>query len=455
MEQKIPQSINAEQAVLGSVFFDQGSLKTILDKLQDHDFYLPNHQAIYQAMKSLFQENIFIDFTTLSDRLENMNMLAKAGGIEYISGIIDAVPSTANLLNYINIVKDKSVLRQIQDTCRGIIEKSYSVENAPEFIDDVERDIFSITKEKRTSDFKGVGEIAKLLVDKIAEQAQIGGEVTGLDTKYYQLNKFTLGLQPSDLIIIAARPSMGKTAFALNVALNVAKNPTRPHVAFFSLEMGVDQLVMRLLSCQSQVDNFRIRQGNLNSQEWEKIHYAVDALSELNLHFDDSGTVKVTDMRSKCRKLKQEGKLDLIVIDYLQLLSGSVHNQANRVQEVSEISRVLKETARELKVPVIALSQLSRNVENRKEKEPIMADLRESGSIEQDADIIMFLYREDYYDAETARKNLVDIILAKNRSGTIGKFELLFNRNMSTFSNRSTSAYEEEVVDSEQSRGGY
>lgn len=455
MEQKIPQSINAEQAVLGSVFFDQGSLKTILDKLQDHDFYLPNHQAIYQAMKSLFQENIFIDFTTLSDRLENMNMLAKAGGIEYISGIIDAVPSTANLLNYINIVKDKSVLRQIQDTCRGIIEKSYSVENAPEFIDDVERDIFSITKEKRTSDFKDVGEIAKLLVDKIAEQAQIGGEVTGLDTKYYQLNKFTLGLQPSDLIIIAARPSMGKTAFALNVALNVAKNPTRPHVAFFSLEMGVDQLVMRLLSCQSQVDNFRIRQGNLNSQEWEKIHYAVDALSELNLHFDDSGTVKVTDMRSKCRKLKQEGKLDLIVIDYLQLLSGSVHNQANRVQEVSEISRVLKETARELKIPVIALSQLSRNVENRKEKEPIMADLRESGSIEQDADIIMFLYREDYYDQETARKNLVDIILAKNRSGTIGKFELLFNRNMSTFSNRSTSAYEEEVVDSEQSRGGY
>ncbi len=455
MEQKIPQSINAEQAVLGSVFFEQGSLKTILDKLQDHDFYLPNHQAIYQAMKSLFQESIFIDFTTLTDRLENMNMLAKAGGIQYISGLVDAVPSNANLMNYINIVKDKSVLRQIQDTCREIIEKSYSVENAPEFIDDVERDIFSITKEKRTSDFKDVGEIANLLVDKIAEQAQIGGDVTGLDTKYYQLNKFTLGLQNSDLIIIAARPSMGKTAFALNLALNVAKNNNRPHIAFFSLEMGVDQLVMRLLSCQSQVDNFRIRQGNLNSQEWEKIHFAVDSLSELNLHFDDSGTVKVTDMRSKCRKLKQEGKLDLIVIDYLQLLSGSVHNQANRVQEVSEISRVLKETARELKVPVIALSQLSRNVENRKEKEPIMADLRESGSIEQDADIIIFLYREDYYDQETARKNLVDLIIAKNRSGTIGKFELLFNRNMSTFSNRSTSSYEEEVVDSEQSRGGY
>ena len=453
MEQKIPQNISAEQAVLGSVFFEQGSLKTILDKLQDHDFYLPNHQAIYLAMKALFQENVFIDFTTLTDRLENMNMLAKAGGLEYISGLIDAVPSSANLINYINIVKDKSVLRQIQDTCREIVEKSYSVENAPDFIDDVERDIFSITKEKRTSDFKSVSEVASLMVEKIAQQAQIGSDVTGLDTKYYKLNQYTLGLQPSDLVIIAARPSMGKTAFALNLALNVAKNPTRPHVAFFSLEMGVDQLVMRLLSCQSQVDNFNLRQGKLTPQEWEKIHFAVDSLSELNLHFDDSGTVKVTDMRSKCRKLKQEGKLDLIVIDYLQLLSGSAHNQANRVQEVSEISRVLKETARELKIPVIALSQLSRNVENRKEKQPIMADLRESGSIEQDADIIMFLYREDYYEQDTTRKNMVDVIIAKNRSGTIGDFELYFNRSMSTFSNPTLN--QEYSADSEQSSGGY
>ncbi len=455
MEQKIPQNINAEQAVLGSVFFEQGALKTILDKLQDNDFYLPNHQAIYTAMRSLFQDSVFIDFTTLTDRLETMNMLAKAGGIEYISGLVDAVPSTANLQNYINIVKDKSVLRKIQDTCREILEKSYNVENAPEFVDDVERDIYSITKEKRTSDFKSVGEIANLLVDKIAEQAQIGGAVTGLDTKYYEFNKFTLGLQPSDLIIVAARPSMGKTAFALNLALNVAKAPNHPHIAFFSLEMGVDQLVMRLLSCQAQVDNFRIRQGNLNSQEWEKIHYAVDSLSDLNLHFDDSGTVKVTDMRSKCRKLKQEEKLDLIVIDYLQLLSGSIHNQANRTQEVSEISRILKETAKELKVPVIALSQLSRNVENRKEKEPIMADLRESGSIEQDADIVLFLYREDYYEQDSARKNVVDMIIAKNRSGTVGKFELLFNRNMSTFSNKSLSAYDEDGDEPKQSRGDY
>ena len=437
MERKAPQNIEAEQAVLGSVFFDSASMKTIVDKIQESDFFSPNHQVIFRTMKALYHEGIEIDYTTLTDRLENHNLLVKAGGIEYISGLIDAVPSIANLLNYINIVKDKSVLRKIQDSCRKIIDDSYLTDNTPDFIDDVEKEIMSITKEKRTSDFKAVGEVANIIVEKIAEQAQIGSAITGLDTKYYDLNRYTLGLQPSDLIIIAARPSMGKTAFALNIALNVAKLQSKPHVAFFSLEMGVDQLVMRLLSCQSQVDNSRMRQGKISPQEWDKIHYALSVLSGLNLYFDDSGTVKVTDLRSKCRKLKQDDKLDLVVVDYLQLLSGSVYNQANRVQEVSEISRVLKEVARELKVPVVALSQLSRSVEQRKERKPVMADLRESGSIEQDADIILLMYREDYYDQETTKKNHVEINIAKNRSGTIGDFELLFNRNVSTFSNLS------------------
>jgi replicative DNA helicase len=443
MEQKIPQNIEAEQAVLGSVFFDQASIKTILDKLQSKDFYSPNHQVLYEAMKSLYLENIFIDYTTLSDRLENKNLLAKAGGIEYIAGLVDAVPSSANLINYINIVKDKSITRHIQDTCREIIENSYTIESTPEFIDDVEKKVIGITKERRTSDFKNVGEIANLLVDKIAEQAQIGGSVTGLDTRYYEFNRYTLGLQKSDLVIIAARPSVGKTALALNIALNVAKGKNRPHIAFFSLEMGVDQLVMRLLSCEAQVDNFKLRQGRLSAQEWEKIHFAVSGLTGLNLYFDDSGTVRVNDLRSKCRKLKQEEKLDLVVVDYLQLLSGTMTNQTNRVQEVSEISRVLKEVARELKVPVVALSQLSRNVETRKEKKPVMADLRESGSIEQDADIVMFLYREEGDEQETTRKNHVQVNIAKNRSGTIGDFELLFNKNMSTFSNLSANNYED------------
>jgi len=443
VEQKIPQNIEAEQAVLGSVFFEQSALKTIVDKLQDQDFYSPVHQVIYQTMKDLFKDNIMIDYTTLKDRLENKNLLAKAGGIDYIIGLVEAVPSTSNLLNYINIVKDKSLLRKIQDACREIVEKSYSVENAPEFIDDVEKTVINITKEKRTTDFKVVGEVASILMGKIAEQSQIKSTVTGLDTRYHEFNRYTLGLQKSELLIIAARPSMGKTAFALNLALNVAKSETHPHVAFFSLEMGVDQLVMRLLACQAQVDNFKLRQGNLTNQEWEKLQFAVGSLADLNLYFDDSGTVKVTDLRSKCRKLRAEDKLDLVVVDYLQLLSGSIQNLGNRVQEVSEISRVLKEVARELKVPVIALSQLSRNVENRPDKHPVMADLRESGSIEQDADIVMFLYRDDYYTKEeSTRKNVVDISIAKNRSGTIGDFQLLFNRGMSTFSNMSVTSAE-------------
>lgn len=438
MEKKVPQNIEAEQAVLGAVFFDQSTLKTILDKLSVDDFYSTNHKVIYQAMKALFQDNISIDHTTLADRLETQNNLVKAGGLDYISSLLDSVPSTANLMHYINIVKDKSILRKIQDEFRRLIDESYLTENTPEFIDEVEKGVMGITKEKRTSDFKAIGDITENLVDQMAKNAQIGEEVTGLDTYYHDLNRYTLGLQPSDLLIIAARPSMGKTAFALNIALNTAANKDHPHVAFFSLEMGVDQLAMRLLSCKAQVDNFRMRKGELTDTEWEKIHYAVDALSKLNLYFDDSGTVKVTDVRSKCRKLKQDDKLDLIVVDYLQLLSGSSYNKGNRVQEVSEISRILKETARELKVPVIALSQLSRAVEQRTDKHPVMADLRESGSIEQDADIIMFLYRQDYYDPKNTpenEKNNVEISVAKNRSGTTGSFKLLFNKNMSTFSN--------------------
>jgi len=435
MEQRIPQNIEAEQAVLGSVFFDQGAIKTVLDKLHKEDFYHPQHQVIYDGMKELFQEHVMIDQTTLSDRLDAQGVLARAGGMEYLVDLVHFVPSSANLIHYINIVKDKAITRKVQDACRKIIEDSYSVDYAPDFIDDVERQIVAITKEKRTSDFKGIGEVATALLEKIASQAQVKDHITGIDTGYTRLNQYTLGLQPSDLLIIAARPSVGKTAFALNIALNAAKSEKKPHIAFFSLEMGVDQLVMRMLSCQAQVDNFNLRKGELSNPDWEKLQFATDVLQTLNIYFDDSGTVKVTDLRSKCRKLHQDGKLDLVVIDYLQLLSGSQNNQQNRVQEVSEISRVLKEMARELKIPVVALSQLSRNVETRQDKTPVMADLRESGSIEQDADIILFLYRKDQNEEDKTINNHIVINIAKNRSGTVGDFELLFNKNMSTFLN--------------------
>ncbi len=432
---QIPANIEAEQAVLGTIFFENYMMKTITDKLVESDFYYPNHKLIYKVMKDLYKQEISIDYVTVVNHLESTSQLTKAGGIEYITQLANTVPSTSNFLHYINIVKDKAVLRKLQETINEILENSKSVSNTPEFIDEVEKNILNVTKERRASDFVDVSTVAKNTLEHIAEQSQHTTDVTGLDTKYYDLNKITLGLQPSDLIIIAARPSVGKTAFALNLALNIGKLKERPHIAFFSLEMGVEQLVMRLLSCQAQVDNTSMRKGDLNSQDWEKLQHAVKALGETNIYFDDSGTVKVTELRSKCRKLKQEDKLDLIIIDYLQLLSGSAEYRGNRVQEVSEISRVLKEMARELKVPVVALSQLSRNLERRENKRPMMADLRESGSIEQDADIIIFLYNPAEQEQDDTRKNQIEFIIAKNRSGITDSFDLLFNKNMSNFNN--------------------
>ena len=434
MEQ-IPANIEAEQAVLGTIFFENYMMKTITDKLVESDFYYPAHQTIFSAMKELYYQGVSIDYLTITDYLENTSQIAKVGGIEYITELANTVPSTANFLDYIDIVKDKAVLRKLQDTCNAILEKSKQVDNTVEFIDDVEKQILQVTKERRSSDFIGISAVAHETMDSIAKQAQNRADITGLDTKFHELNKYTLGLQPSDLIILAARPSVGKTAFALNLALNIGNLKEKPHVAFFSLEMGNEQLVMRLLSCQGQVDNTSLRKGDLNPQDWERLQHAAKALENTNLYFDDSGTVKVTELRSKCRKLKQEDKLDLVIIDYLQLLSGSGEYKGNRVQEVSEISRILKEMARELKVPVVALSQLSRNLEKRENKRPIMVDLRESGSIEQDADIIIFLYNPSEQDQDESNRNHVNFDIAKNRSGIVTNFSLLFNKNMSKFNN--------------------
>jgi replicative DNA helicase len=435
MEQQVPANIEAEQAVLGTIFFENYMMKTITDKLIESDFYYPAHKVVYATMKELYSQGVSIDYLTVSNHLESTNQLTKVGGIEYITQLANEVPSTANFLHYINIVKDKAVLRKLQDTCNGILEDSKKVENTVEFIDDVEKKILQVTKERRSSDFINISNVAHDTMENIAIQAQNKADITGLDTKFHQLNQYTLGLQPSDLIIIAARPSVGKTAFALNLALNVGNLKRKPHIAFFSLEMGNEQLVMRLLSCQGQVDNTSLRKGDLNPQDWERLQHAVNALENTNIYFDDSGTVKVTELRSKCRKLKQEDKLDLIIIDYLQLLSGSGDYKGNRVQEVSEISRILKEMARELKVPVVALSQLSRNLERRENKRPMMADLRESGSIEQDADIIIFLYNPAEQDQDESNRNHVNFDIAKNRSGVISNFSLLFNKNMSKFNN--------------------
>ncbi len=432
---QVPANLEAEQAVLGTIFYDNYQMKTITDKLSESDFYYPAHKILFRTMRDLYQQKVSIDYLTVSDYLESTNQLSQANGLEYVTTLANTVPSTANFEHYLNIVKDKAVIRKLQETCNNILAKSRAVDNTLQFIDDVEKEMLQVTRERRSSDFIDVSVVAHETMENIAKQAQVIGDVTGLDTKYTELNRYTLGLQPSELVIIAARPSVGKTAFALNLALNVSKLDRKPHIAFFSLEMGNEQLVMRLLSCQGQVDNTALRKGELQPSDWEKLQLAANMLENTNIYFDDSGTVKVTELRSKCRKLKQEEKLDLVIIDYLQLLSGSGEYKGNRVQEVSEISRILKEMARELKVPVVALSQLSRNLERREDKRPMMSDLRESGSIEQDADIIIFLYNIAEKDMDESNKNHVFFNIAKNRSGLTTSFPLLFNKNMSKFNN--------------------
>jgi len=437
MEKITPHNIEAEQSVLGSVFVDQRTMRSLVDKLDTDDFYNYRHKVIFTAMIELFQEDVEIDYTTLSDKLETKGLLHDAGGIDYILGLINAVPSIANLGNYINIVRDKSITRRIMDACRGIVEEGYKVEDAISFVDMSEKKIFDIAKDGRTTDFSRIGDITEQVILKTEMAKNNQGNLTGLDTGYDDLNEYTLGLQPSELLILAARPSMGKSALALNIAVNVAKMKEHPYVAFFSLEMGSDQLVGRILSAESRIHSVKIRTGSLSNTEWQQLNLAQESLSKLNVLFDDSGTVKVTDLRQKCRKLAQEKQLDLVVIDYLQLLSGS-HPGVNRVQEVSEISRTLKEMARELKIPVIALSQLSRAVEKRDDKRPLMADLRESGSIEQDADIVMFLYREEYYSREdSVDSGQVELSIAKNRQGatTNSPIRLSFNKQCSYFEN--------------------
>ena len=437
MERITPHNREAEQSVLGSIFVEQGTIKTLVDKLESDDFYVYRHKVIFTAMVELFHEGVDIDYTTLSNKLETKGLLQDAGGIEYILGLIQSVPSIVNLENYINIVRDKSITRRIMDAARKIVEDGYTNDDAIDYVDTSEKTIFDIAKERRTTDFVKISDVTEQVIEKSENARKNMGNLTGLDTGFMELNDYTLGLQPSELIIIAARPSMGKSAFALNIATNVAKMDERPYVAFFSLEMGSDQLVSRMISSESKVHTTRIRTGQLDPIQWQQIWLARETLSNLNIVFDDSGTVKVTDLRQKCRKLAQEKKLDLVIIDYLQLLSGT--RTENRVQEVSEISRTLKEMARELKIPVIALSQLSRAVERREDKIPIMADLRDSGSIEQDADIIVFMYRDDYYKKdESNRKDTVDLIIAKNRQGatTTRNIELTFNKACSAFGNK-------------------
>lgn len=447
-DKQIPFNSEAEQFVLGSVFLEPSIIQNVIDTMDSSDFYVERHQAIFQAMKSLFNAGMVIDLMTVSNELSNQARLGMAGGIDYLASIADSVPSTANVSAYIQIVKDLSLKRAIIETTRNLLEKGYDSKlSTTDYVDMVENKVNEVARKRTTSAFDSIKDISQLVLKQTEDRMNNRGHTTGLATGFYGLDKITLGLHPEELIILAARPAMGKSALAMNIAVNVAKQNKNGHacVAVFSLEMASDQIVSRLVSAESGVESGKIRSGYLDPKEWRQFEAGIESLSKLNLYFNDSSVVTVNEIRAKCRKLHSEGKLDLVIIDYLQLINGD-GGRNNRQEEVAAISRSLKQLARELKIPIIALAQLSRDVEKREDRKPIMADLRESGSIEQDADLVLFIYRDEYYKKDkTSKPGIAEVIVAKNRAGSSGDtLEFLFQPSLSRFRNMAEDYLEEE-----------
>ncbi|NEW62472.1 replicative DNA helicase [Granulicatella sp. zg-ZJ] len=441
LDRQLPQNIEAEQAVLGSIFFDETAIINVVSILDYTDFYSIKNRLIFSVMQKLNNEDKNIDFVTVQNELEKQNYLENIGGIEYLIQLTQTVPTAANVEYYANIVLEKSVLRKLIHTATDIIKMSYDDKDSLEnVIDQSERMILNISENNQNRNgFIKISDILGDTVNQLEVLAKQKGFVTGISTGYIDLDKMTTGLHPEELVILAARPAVGKTAFVLNIAQNVATK-SNGTVAIFSLEMGAESLVNRMLCAEGNIDAGHMRTGNLTDEEWDNLFIAMGSLSRANIYIDDTPGIKVSEIRAKCRRLVQEKKeLDLIVIDYLQLIEGT--GRENRQQEVSEISRQLKKIAKELKVPVIALSQLSRGVEQRQDKRPVLSDIRESGSIEQDADIVAFLYRDDYYqrdtdnsEEETIENNIVEVIIEKNRSGARGTVKLLFKKEFNKFS---------------------
>ena len=439
----IPYSKEAEQSVLGAAFLSKEALQKICDELNEEDFYLEANQKIYKVLSDLNSEGIPVDITIVTDRLESAKELTEVGNIEYLVEIANFVPSAANIDYYIGIVHDKSILRKLINVSNEISNTSYT-ENLPvnEILDTAESKIFDVVQGRKTSEFRTIQEVvskAQLDLETLSENKS---EITGYATGFYEFDKLTSGLHENELYIIAARPGMGKTAFALNIATYVARN-TKKNVAIFNFEMSAEQLVNRMLSSVGQINFGKFRNGNFDNNDWKRLSEAVTVLGDTNMKIDDTPGATIADIRSKCRRLaSKENGLGLVVIDYLQLIIGSSKNQANRQQEVAEISRGLKMMAMELHCPVIALAQLSRAVEQRPNKRPMMSDLRESGSIEQDADLIGFLYRDDIYNKEAMGKevanpeaSITEFIIGKNRNGPTKDIEFIFKGSTVTFTN--------------------
>ena len=430
-----PHDEDAEQAVLGSMLTDNDAVMAAVEVLKEDAFYREDNKIIYQAILNLYSKSEPIDIITLKDELESMGKFEQVGGFEYLASLPDKVPTTANVQKYIKIVEEKSVLRNLIKTANEIIELGYNpTEDVEDIMDGAEKKIFDIMQSKNTKSYTPIKDVlveSFTNLEKLYNQKQ---HVTGVPTQFYDLDDKTAGLHGSELILVAARPAMGKTAFALNIATNAALRANVP-VAIFSLEMSKDQLVNRMLCSEAMVDSNKVRTGKLEDEDWGKLAEAIGPLSEAGVYIDDTPGISVMEIRTKCRKLKMEKNIGLVVIDYLQLISGSNKRNGSREQEISEISRSLKVLAKELNVPVIALSQLSRAVEQRDDHRPMLSDLRESGAIEQDADIVMFLYRDDYYNKESAEKDIAEVIIAKQRGGSTGTVKLYWMGNYTKFVN--------------------
>lgn len=429
-----PHNVEAEQAVLGAIFLEADALTTASEILVPEDFYRSAHQKIYQAMLSLSDKGEPVDLITIITTLSDTGMLEEVGGVSYLNDLASAVPTAANIEYYAKIIEEKSILRRLIRTATAIVTDGYSREDEVEaLLSEAEKKILDIANRKNSSAFQNIKDVLIETYEKIELVHQQKGQVTGIPTGFTELDRMTAGFQRNDLIIVGARPSVGKTAFALNIAQSVGVN-TDENVAIFSLEMGADQLVMRMLCAEGNINAQNLRTGSLTPDEWNKLTMAMGSLSNSGIYIDDTPGIRINDIRAKCRRLKQDKGLGMILIDYLQLIRGSGGNSSeSRQQEVSEISRTLKALARELQVPVIALSQLSRGVEQRQDKRPMMSDIRESGSIEQDADIVAFLYRDDYYDKESESKDIIEIIIAKQRNGPVGTVELAFVKEFNKF----------------------
>jgi replicative DNA helicase len=429
-----PQNTEAEQSVLGCIMLDKDALVKISDLIKAEDFYEPRHSQIYEAIIQLFEKNSAIDILTISNLLTEKNLLEKVGGSAYLSELVNAVPTAAHVVNYAMIVRKKGSLRRLIQAAGEISNLAFSEsEDIEKILDTAEQKLFAVSQQHLHQNFFSLTSVLHTAFERIDELHREKGKLRGVATGYVDMDKLLGGLQKSDLVVLAARPSMGKTALALEIARHVGVNMKVP-VGIFSLEMSKDQLVDRLLSSQSDVNLWKIRTGNLNEDDFEKIGDAMGQLSEAPIFIDDSAGSNIMEVRTKARRLQAEHGVGMIVIDYLQLMEG--RNQDNRVQEVSEISRALKLLARELNVPVLALSQLSRGLENRPDKVPQLSDLRESGSIEQDADVVMFIYREDMYKGKDShRPNIAEIHVKKHRNGPTGQVDLYFDADKTSFKN--------------------